>query len=110
MTSYNLINGIHAANSHDLIQAVARDEFGFKGVVMTDWYTSQEFIFAGAKTHKYPCSSSPMCISAGNDWQMPGCEKNVTDIIDAVNDGSLSRGDLQFCTCNILRMAVKCFS
>ncbi len=110
MTSYNLINGIHAANSHDLIQAVARDEFGFKGVVMTDWYTSQEFTFAGAKTHKYPCSSSPMCISAGNDWQMPGCEKNVTDIIDAVNDGSLSRGDLQFCTCNILRMAVKCFS
>lgn len=110
MTSYNLINGIHAANSHDLIQAVARDEFGFKGVVMTDWYTSQEFTFAGVRTHKYPCSSSPMCISAGNDWQMPGCEKNVTDIIDAVNNGSLPVGDLQFCTCNILRMAVKCFS
>jgi beta-glucosidase len=110
MTSYNLINGIHAANSHDLIQAVARDEFGFKGVVMTDWYTSQEFTFGGVKTHKYPCSSSPLCIRAGNDWQMPGCEKNVTDIIDAVNDGSLPKADLQFCTCNILRMAVKCFS
>ena len=33
MTSYNLLNGIHTANSHDLIQGMARDEWGFKGVV-----------------------------------------------------------------------------
>ncbi len=42
MTSYNLLNGIHTANSHDLIQGMARDEWGFKGVVMTDWFTSQD--------------------------------------------------------------------
>lgn len=110
MTSYNLINGTHAANNYDLIQAVARDEFGFEGVVMTDWYTSQDFTFGCIKKPVYPCSSSPMCISAGNDWQMPGCEKNVTDIVDAVAEGTLPKADLQFCTCNILRMAVKCFS
>ncbi len=110
MTSYNLINGIHAANNRDLIQAVARDEFGFEGVVMTDWYTSQEFTFGCVKPPVYPCSSSPMCIYAGNDWQMPGCEKNVTDIVEAVDNGSLPLGELQFCTCNILKMAVKCFS
>ena len=110
MTSYNLINGTHAANNHDLIQGVARDEFGFEGVVMTDWYTSQDFFFGGDRKVKYPCSSSPMCIKAGNDWQMPGCEKNVTDIIDAIESGEITLGELQFCTCNILRMAVKCFS
>ena len=110
MTSYNLINGTHAANNHDLIQAVARDEFGFEGVIMTDWYTSQDFTFGCIKKPVYPCSSSPMCIMAGNDWQMPGCEKNVTDIVDAVAEGTLPKADLQFCTCNILRMAVKCFS
>ena len=110
MTSYNLLNGIHTANSFDLIQSAARDEWGFEGVVMTDWYSSQEAEFMGPKSEFYPCSSSPLCIRAGNDLQMPGCQKNVTDIIDAVNDGSLSIGDLQFCICNALRITARCFS
>lgn len=42
MTSYNLINGTHAANHYDMLQNVARDEWGFEGFIMTDWYTSQD--------------------------------------------------------------------
>src|SRR5699024_2172246 len=42
MTSYNFINGIHAANSCDLCTKAARDEWGFKGVIMTDWTTTRE--------------------------------------------------------------------
>ena len=53
MTSYNLINGIHAANNYDLLQSVARDEWGFKGIVMTDWYTSQDTAFMGLPSGKY---------------------------------------------------------
>ena len=110
MTSYNLINGIHSANHYGLCQNVLRDEWGFDGIVMTDWYTSQETDFGDSARAKYECSSSVECIRSGNDWQMPGCEKNVTDIIEAVNNGSLPKADLQFCTANVIRMAVKCFS
>lgn len=110
MSSYNLLNGTHTANHVGLCKRVLRDEWGFKGVVMTDWFTSQEvYGISDPSKAKYPYSSSVECIRSGNDWQMPGCKKNVTDIIDAVADGSLPKGDLQFCTCNIIRMAVMCF-
>lgn len=41
MTSYNKINGIHAANHFDLCTKAARDEWGFQGVIMTDWTTTE---------------------------------------------------------------------
>ena len=110
MSSYNLLNGIHTANHIGLCKRVLRDEWGFEGVVMTDWFTSQAvYGISDPSKAKYPHSSSVECIRSGNDWQMPGCKLNVTDIIDAVNDGSLPKADLQWCTCNIIRMAVKCF-
>jgi beta-glucosidase len=111
MTSYNLLNGIHAANSHDLVQAVARDEWGFDGVVMTDWYTSVQL--PGMTKRKYPISSSPLCIKAGNDLQMPGSQKNIDDIIAAVDaepgtvEHPISLGDLQFCAMNLLKIVLR---
>ncbi|MBP5180692.1 MAG: glycoside hydrolase family 3 C-terminal domain-containing protein [Clostridiales bacterium] len=110
MSSYNLLNGTHTANHVGLCRNVLRDEWGFEGVVMTDWYTSQENQFGDYVKAVYPISSSVECIRSGNDWQMPGCEPNVTDIINAVAEGTLPKADLQFCTANILKMAVKCFS
>lgn len=108
MTSYNLLNGIHTANHYELLQTVARDEWGFDGVVMTDWFSSQDTSRLGETSDKYPWSSSVQCIYAGNDLQMPGCESNVTDIIDAVREGKeITIGDLQFCANNILRTALK---
>ena len=110
MTSYNLLNGIHAANSYDLIQAVARDEWGFQGVVMTDWFTSQEQPFCDHDIQPiYPISASTGCIFAGNDIQMPGCQKNVDDIVEAVKSGSALDGytitlaDLQQSAANVVR-------
>lgn len=114
MTSYNLINGIHAANSHDLLQAVARDEWGFQGVVMTDWFTSQEQPFVERDHHPiYPISASTGCIFAGNDIQMPGCQQNVDDIVHAVSsaeavDGyTLTLADLQQNAANVVRAIVQ---
>ncbi len=110
MSSYNLLNGTHTANHIGLCKGALRDEWGFEGVVMTDWFTSQAvFGLSDPSKAKYPHSSSVECIRSGNDWQMPGCKLNVTDIIDAVANGELPKGDLQFCTSNIIRMAVKCF-
>lgn len=62
MTSYNLINGIHSANNYDLCTKAARCEFGFKGVIMTDWCTTEV---------DDRCTASG-CMRAGNDLVMPG--------------------------------------
>lgn len=62
MTSYNLINGVHAANCYDICTQAARKEWGFDGVIMTDWTTTM----AGDD-----CTASG-CMRAGNDLVMPG--------------------------------------
>lgn len=110
MTSYNLINGVHGANCYDSITCYAREECGFQGYVMTDWFTSNMKVSgAMAKPNpKYPCASSPLCIYAGNDVQMPGSEGNIEDIITAVKDGSLKLGYLQRCAAKLLEVDLKC--
>ncbi|MCI8441239.1 MAG: beta-glucosidase [Provencibacterium sp.] len=114
MTSYNLLNGIHTANCRELLQNIARDEWGFEGVIMTDWFTSQQVPWLAAKYRpRYPISASTGCIYAGNDLQMPGCQKNVEDIIQAVETGEeldgyrITRADLQFNAANVIRIAGK---
>lgn len=115
MTSYNLINGVHAANSHDLLKAVARDEWGFDGLAMTDWFATQDVpMLTGKFGHKYPISAPVGCIYASNDVQMPGCQENVEDIIKAVTTGEsvdgwqIALAGLQFSAANVIRTAVRC--
>ncbi|MDO4283928.1 MAG: glycoside hydrolase family 3 C-terminal domain-containing protein [Eubacteriales bacterium] len=115
MTSYNLINGVHAANNYDLLQSAARDEWGYEGMVMTDWFTSQDtpMITGTAQERKYPISASTGCIYAGNDLQMPGCRKNVDDIVKAVESGEeldgyrITRADLQYNAMHIVGTVLK---
>ena len=109
MTSYNLINGTHAANHYDMLQNVARDEWGFEGFIMTDWYTSQDTTALGmvSESGKYSYSDGVQCIKAGNDLQMPGCRKNVEDIVDGVKNGRITKADLQRCAKDILGIALK---
>ncbi len=114
MTSYNLLNGIHTANNHDLIQGMARDEWGFAGTIMTDWFTSQDMpALTGKFKPIYPISASTGCIYAGNDMQMPGCQKNVNDIIEAVITGKekdgyiITKADLQYNAANVIRVVAK---
>ncbi len=114
MTSYNLLNGIHTANSHDLIQGMARDEWGFEGTIMTDWFTSQDMpMLTGKFKPIYPISASTGCIYAGNDMQMPGCQKNADDIVKAVETGEeldgykITKADLQYNAANVIRVVAK---
>lgn len=114
MTSYNLLNGTHTANHYDLIQSAARDEWGFQGVVMTDWFTSQsQPALTGDTPAIYPISASTGCVFAGNDMQMPGCQKNVDDLVEAVKTGKeidgyrITLADLQFNAANVLRVVEK---
>ncbi|MBP5262205.1 MAG: glycoside hydrolase family 3 C-terminal domain-containing protein [Clostridiales bacterium] len=112
MTSYNLINGTHTANHFGLIQNILRDEWGYKGTVMTDWCTTQDAVVAMGFGHPglYHESSAALCMRAGNDWIMPGCAKDVDIILKAIGDGSLDLADLQFCTYNVLKTCIICTS
>ena len=74
MTSYNRVNGVHSANSRDLCTVVAREEWGFKGFIMTDWTT----------TNGGHGSSAAKCILAGNDLVMPGTEGDRKEILAAL--------------------------
>ncbi len=89
MSSYNLINGIYAPESFDLITNVLRKDWEFKGFVMTDWGGGRDW---------------PAEVRAGNDLIMPGNPSQVQAIIQAVKEGKLSEKDLDRNVENILNI------
>ena len=91
MTSYNRLNGCYTSNSHDLCTKVLRCEWGFGGVVMTDWFS----------TNKGQASSA-LAIAAGNDLIMPGGGSFKKDILAGLTDGRLRREDLRRCCANVV--------
>ncbi len=111
MTSYNLINGVHSANHYDLLTAIARDEWGFQGMIMTDWGTTGSIEMEPEKTFKYGTSSAAGCIKAGNDLIMPGSQEDVDEIIRSVKEKTspyaLTVGELQSCAVRILSVILQ---
>jgi beta-glucosidase len=75
MSSYNLINDVYAAENADLLTNVLRNDWGFKGFVMTDWFGGQNPV---------------AMMNAGNDLLMPGLPNQAKAIEDAVKSGNLS--------------------
>lgn len=91
------LNGVHTANSCDLCTTAARKEWGFAGIIMTDWTT----------TNADGGSSAAKCIAAGNDLVMPGTETDRREILDALtaeNDQYLAEEDLTACAKRMLEM------
>lgn len=76
MTSYNLINGTMASERADLVTEILRNEWGFDGVVMTDWYGGRDAVAQ---------------MQAGNEILMPGKAQQKTAIKKAVLNGKLPR-------------------
>ncbi|HOW09245.1 MAG TPA: glycoside hydrolase family 3 C-terminal domain-containing protein [Bacteroidales bacterium] len=74
MSSYNLINGTYAAENNDLLTKVLRNDWGFSGLVMTDWFGGSDPI---------------AMMKAGNDLLMPGTPNQSKAILEAVRAGSL---------------------
>ena len=88
MTSYNLINGVHTSESAELLEVILRREWGFDGLVMTDWVVD-------GMTHsdmKYPRATAAATIKAGNELFMPGGETDREDLLAALEWGSAGRG------------------
>ena len=94
MTSYNLINGIHAANSYDLCTKAARCEWGFKGLIMTDWTTTEN----GAD-----CTASG-CMREEIDLVMPGAVCDRENLKKELAEGTLAEKDLTACISRIVNI------
>ncbi len=101
MTSYNLLNGTHTANRGDLITTVLRGEWGFEGVVMTDWGTTNDKFNLGV----YGASSPALCVKAGNDLMMSGTKEDVDGILAGLKDGTITRAELEACAGRILALS-----
>ena len=89
MSSYNRINGTYAPENYELLTTILRDEWGYKGMVMTDW-------FGG--------SDVSAMVRAGNDLLMPGSAKQYDAIVAAIENGSVSMEDVDRNVKNILNM------
>lgn len=97
MTSYNMINSVHSANNKDLCTVVAREEWNFQGIIMTDWTT----------TMPYGGSISWQCVAAGNDLIMPGYQGDIENIREALNNGLLKKDELQACAVRLLKVILQ---
>ena len=103
MTSYNLLNGIHTAERRDLVEDILRTEFGFKGIVMTDWLVAA--LNSGKK--KYPVTNAARIAAAGGDLVMPGGPGDLKAILDGLKEGTVTRQQLTVNATRIFRMAKK---
>ena len=92
MTSYNRLNGVYTPNSYDLCTKVLRNEWGFDGVVMTDWFSTNP-----------GQGSNALCMRAGNDLIMPGGAVYKAEILMAVKTGKLTRGEVRRCCSNVVK-------
>ncbi|MDY2937700.1 MAG: glycoside hydrolase family 3 C-terminal domain-containing protein [Fusicatenibacter sp.] len=99
MTSYNLINGVHAANCYDTCTKAARNEWGFAGAIMTDWTTTNVQI-------KGECTAAG-CMRAGNDMVMPGLPMDHENIREELAKGTLSMEELKRCIYNTVNIVLQ---
>lgn len=88
MSSYNKLNGVYTSDSKDLLTQVLRNEWGFKGIVMTDWFGG----FPGFESIKDGGLSDVVKqMNAGNDLLMPGIPAQKKVLLEALNSGKLSQ-------------------
>lgn len=92
MSSYNKINGTYTSESKDLLTTILRDEWGYKGTVMTDWFGGKD----GA-----------VQVWAGNDMLQPGKAEQFTSIVEGVKSGKLKEADLDRNVGRILNLIEK---
>ena len=95
MASYNQINGQYSMGNHDLLTKILREDWGYKGIVMTDWIGIREGLPTISEVH------------AGNDLMEPGQPKQVEEIIDGVKSGKLDIADVDRNVRRMLEYIVK---
>ncbi len=94
MSGYNRVNRKHVCNTYDLCTGVLRREWGFDGVVMSDWNATEQCSYVEA-------------IHAGNDLIMPGTSAVAKKLNEALKDGKLSREALNISAGRVLELIFK---
>lgn len=90
MCSYNKLNGVQVSQNQHLLTHILRDEWGFEGLVMSDWGAVVDHVAA---------------LKAGLDLEMPGKgEASVNEILQAVNEGRLQESELNKAALRVLKM------
>ena len=92
MSSYNKVNGVYTSESKPLLTDILRDEWGYEGIVMTDW-------FGGNNPSEQ--------IKAGNDLLEPGTKNIWDDLTKAYEDGDLSLKEIDLSVSRILGLIIK---
>ena len=92
MTSYNKVNGVYAPNSYDLCTKALRNEWGFVGVVMTDWFSTNK-----------GQGDNALAMKAGNDLIMPGTGGNKREILKGLKENVITQKDLRRCCARVIR-------
>ena len=95
MASYNQINGLYSMGNYDLLTSILRDDWGFKGIVMTDWIGIRKGLTTVSEVH------------AGNDLLEPGQQAQADEIVAGVKNGTLSIADVDRNVRRMLEYIVK---
>ena len=95
MTSYNKVNGKYTCEDKELTEDILRGEWGFKGVVMSDWNAGKDAVAS---------------MVAGNDMLQPGQDRQYKAILEAVKNGTLAEDIVDRNVKRILELVVKCHS
>ena len=105
MTSYNLLNGEHTSQRYDLLETLLRQEWGYKGIVMSDWVSGN----INKPDDKYPGACASGAIKAGNDIMMPGTPGHHQDLLNALDNPEatypITRADLEKCGARMIALA-----
>jgi len=95
MASYNQVNGQYSMGNHDLLTKILREDWGYKGIVMTDWIGIRQGLPTISEVH------------AGNDLLEPGQPAQVEEIIKGVKEGKLDIADVDRNARRMLEYIVK---
>lgn len=97
MSSYNRLNRVYTANNHDLLTNILRCEWGYEGLVMTDWNSCN------------PRAGAPeACAPAGNDLVMPGSGEDLACLLRALEEGTLSPETVRRSAARVLTLLEFC--
>lgn len=92
MSSYNYINGTYTSESRELLTGILRDDWGFEGMVMTDWFGGKD-----------ACAQ----MRAGNDMLQPGRPDQYEALLNALNDGSLKSEEIDVNVRRVLELVLR---
>ena len=105
MSSYNLVNGTYTSARKDLLTTVLRNEWGFKGLVMSDWFGGYNGFIAAFQ--KDAVSDVVKQVSAGNDLLMPGLLGQQKSILENIKNGKLSKEVVNISLRRVLELIMK---